>query len=102
MLLARQEYVEVEFGTSDELIEAASLGARVATRRLKDEGLDATTVRRLVLEQIAVELHEEGLHAWSRETVIAAVIRAIEDTLDSVYCLDDAFEDDDEDEYGLF
>jgi hypothetical protein len=81
-MLMRQETVEVDSGTSTEFIDAATLGVRLAIRRLQALGLDAATIRRRVLKDLDVELTEEDLNPWCHETVMTAVSLAVDDALE--------------------
>jgi hypothetical protein len=71
-------------GTAADLIEAAELGARIATRARVARGEDADTIRRGVVGRFLEELEEESHGVFADETLVASVQRAVESGLSAV------------------
>lgn len=93
-MLPRQEFVQVQVGTSEEIIDAATLGARINARRLLALGLEYGSIRRQVLDWIDADLVEEGINPWCRETVLSAVSLAIDDVLEISDVGEEYFDED--------
>ena len=74
----------VSRGTPKDLIRAASLGARVATRWRRAEGQDDDKIRREVLAQFRADMLSESYGEYADETIMAAVQRSLEDVLREV------------------
>lgn len=89
----RTGYSPVDLGTSEEFIEAAVLGARIAARYYRARGLDTDLVRGIILAQFDADLTDENLNPWSHETVMAAIARELDELLPSS---DDRDDDDDD------
>lgn len=81
-MLRRVKSPVVPPGTPEDLIEAAALGARIAARYQRIQGLDPDSIRRRILAHYAADLEREGLNCWSYETLMATVARAVDAVVD--------------------
>lgn len=68
-------------GTPEDLIHAAALGARLATRHLLAHGQDPAAVRREVIARFRASLAADGHGDFTAETLMSAVQQAIEQVL---------------------
>lgn len=68
-------------GTPADLIHAAALGARLATRRRLARGQDPEVVRREVIAQYRADFAADGHGDFVAETLMSAVQQAIEQVL---------------------
>ncbi|MBV8076102.1 MAG: hypothetical protein JO284_06885 [Planctomycetaceae bacterium] len=68
-------------GTPKDLIRAASLGARVATRWRRAEGQDDDEIRREVLAHFRSDMLSESYGEYADEMIMAVVQRSLEDVL---------------------
>ena len=71
-------------GTSCDLVAAATLGARIATRARVALGEDEATIRRQVVERFRDELAAESYGDFIDETLMAAVQRGVEAVLEEL------------------
>ncbi len=67
--------------TSPHLLQAAKLGARIATRSDRQQGFDDDSIRERQLSRFRSALNYEIQDEYERETLMAAIQRAIEDAL---------------------
>jgi hypothetical protein len=79
-LMMRLSDAQVPAGTPVDLIEAARLGARIATRRHCSTGQDVTAVRRQVIAGFRRTLAADHSE-YECETLMMAVQQGIEDVL---------------------
>ena len=68
-------------GTPIDLIEAAKLGARIATRARVARGEDADKIRREVVGRFLEEVAEESYGTFADETLVSAVQKAVDSVL---------------------
>jgi hypothetical protein len=68
-------------GTSEELIRAAEMRARMAARWRRSVGQDDATIRQEVLARFREVIDAESFGVYADETVMAAAQRAIEEVL---------------------
>jgi hypothetical protein len=68
-------------GTPQDLVDAAGLGARIATRNFRAQGLDDGMVRRKVIVRFRQILDRDYHNDFEQETLMAAVQRAVEAVL---------------------
>lgn len=71
----------VERGTSEDLMQAAATGARIAARNLLAKGLNETLVRRQIIDRFLDEFGDDPPGELSVETLMAAVQRSVDQTL---------------------
>ncbi len=78
----RASLISARGGTPPDLIDAAGLGARIATRSFRAKGLDDKMIRRHVIARfgriVECDFHDE----YERETLMAVVQRAVEEVLE--------------------
>jgi hypothetical protein len=79
--MARADSFGVPEGTSEELVSAAELGARMAVRRLRAQGLGDAAIRRQIVVQFRQEMGNEGFGDLESETLMSAVQRGVEQAL---------------------
>jgi hypothetical protein len=77
--MTRIDDAPVSPGTPPDLIEAARLGARIATRKRCCAGQDPDTVRRVVIARFRQTLSDHS--AYESETLMMAVQLGIEDVI---------------------
>ncbi len=80
-VFGRRGTVFVRRGTPRDLIEAARLGARIATRCFRTQGLNEEIIRRRVCARFARIFARELDDDYERETLMAAVQRASAEVL---------------------
>jgi hypothetical protein len=78
--MIRYSYETIPAGTPSDLVDAARLGARIATRRQRSAGCDEDTIRREVVARFRETLRADHSE-YARETLMVAVQRGIEDVL---------------------
>jgi hypothetical protein len=79
--MLRARTVLVRRGTPQDLIDAAGLGARIATRYCRAQGLSDETIRRRVCVCFARILASDFQDDYECETLMAAVQRASAEVL---------------------
>jgi hypothetical protein len=79
--MMRARTVLIRSGTPQDLIEAAGLGARIATRYCRAQGLSDDTIRRKVCSCFARILASDVHDDYECETLMAAVQRASAEVL---------------------
>ncbi len=80
--MMRRSTVQFPSGTSHELIDAAGLGARIATRCFRAEGLDDETIRRKILTRFSHICERELYDDYKCEVLMVEVWRACEEVLE--------------------
>ncbi len=71
----------VERGTATELLQATACGARLAARKLRDEGLNENAVRLQVIHRFCAEFGDDEPGELMVETLVAVVQRSVEEIL---------------------
>jgi hypothetical protein len=74
------QFAGIEGGTPRDLILATALGARIETRKRRSEGHDDDSIRRDVVSRYKEDFADE-YNEFVQETLIVAVQRAVEETL---------------------
>jgi hypothetical protein len=80
-MLTRLTIPTIGRGTPEDLILATELGARIAARRRRGEGIGDDEIRREIISSYKEDLASADFGEYELETLIGAVQRALEQTL---------------------
>lgn len=68
-------------GTPQDLLKAAGLGARLAVRKRRADGVDDDAIRREVIGRFRQEIGIQSFGIFADETLMATIQRAVEEVL---------------------
>jgi hypothetical protein len=80
-MMTRMNTGMVGGGTPADLVWAAALGARIATRKRRCLGLDDDVIRNEVISSFKDDLDADDFGEFARETLMVAVQRAVDEAL---------------------